>query len=74
MKQVMTICAVHNFCYPIIYPKPLPENGNESYKWFVRNRGANNRPIIARKLPEIPDNANSLSAEKLADKMALDEN
>ena len=75
VRQVMAICAVHEFDeseYPIIYP--VPEDGNESYKWFVYNRGANNTPKIKKTLPEIPDDANSLSAKNLAERMALVKN
>lgn len=72
VRQIMVICAVHDFTHPITYPEPT--NGGFSYKWFVTNRGSNNTPSIQQTLPEIPDNANTLSDKELSERMALDKN
>ena len=69
VRQVMTICDVHDFKYPIIYP--VPEDGRESYNWFVYNRRSNNKPIIDQILPEVPSNGSSLNTNELAEIIAL---
>ena len=73
VRQTAAMCAVHNFGYtPIDYPRP--ENEDESYKWFVNNRGRSNTPVIRDVLPELPDNADKLNDMVLANAVSLDKN
>jgi len=73
VRQTVAMCASHNFS-PILIDYPRPEKEDESYKWFVNNRGRNNTPKIRDVLPELPDNTDKLKDAVLANAVSLEKN